>query len=129
MRAQVVALSQEQPALFIRDCAPCPRFAFCQRSAKRQCKIPEDDQEAARHWHIQLERVAAAGGPAPQELPPIRLQPRLAKVTHIIGREPFRAQQSIPQDLGVYARNAVGRLRQGLVIQPTALEKKGCDGR
>ena len=125
MRSQVVALSQEQPALFIADCAPCPRFAFCQRSANRQCKIPEDDQESARYWQIQRERVAAAGGPAPQELPPVRLQPRLAKVTHIIGREPFRAQQSVPQELGIYARNAVGRLRHGLVVRPTALEKKG----
>ena len=125
MKTQAVALSQEQPALFLADCAACPRYDFCQRSAKRQCKIPENEQDAARYWSLQRERVASAGGIAPQALPPVRLQPRLAKVTHIIGREPFRAQQSTHQDLGVYARNAVGRLRNGLAILSTNLEKKG----
>jgi hypothetical protein len=125
MKTQIVSLSQEQPALFIADCDPCPRFAFCQRSARRQCGIPDDAQEAVRYWQIQRERVALAGGQAPQALPPVRLQPRLAKVTHIIGREAFRAGLSVHQDVGIYARNAVGRLRNGLVVRPEVLEKKG----
>jgi hypothetical protein len=125
MKTQVVALSQEQPALFANDCNPCPRYDFCQRSFNRQCRIPVNDQEAARFWQIQRERVAATGGTAPQELPPIRFQPRLAKITHIIGQGAFPAQQSVTQNFGVYARNVVGRLRHGLVIRPEPLKKKG----
>lgn len=125
MKTQAAALSQEQPALFLADCAACPRYEFCQRSAKRQCIIPEKEQDVARYWTLQRERVAAAGGLAPQALPPVRLQPRLAKVTHIIGRGPFHAQQSVTPDLGIYARNAIGPLRQGLVVRPEVLDKKG----
>ena len=125
MKTKIIALSQEQPALFVADCLPCPRFAFCQRSVTRQCRVPEDVRELTRYWQIQRRRVVAAGGIAPRELPPVRLQPRLARVTHIIGREAFRADRSVPQDLGIYAHNAVGRLGSSLAVRPETLEKKG----
>lgn len=125
MKTQNVSLSPEQPALFVIDCAPCPRFDFCQRSYDRQCVIPDGGQETINYWQLQNERVAKAGGVAPQGLPPVCFQPQLAKITHIIGRELFQAQDSIPKALAVYARNVLGPLRTGLEIQPKALNKRG----
>lgn len=125
MKTQPVSLSVEHPALFVSQCGPCPRAAWCHKSADRLCRVSEDHREAERYWRFQRDRVEHAGGVAPKGLPPVRLQPRLAKVTHIVGREPFDSRRCSGQEFGVYARDTLGPLREGFRIRPRALEKRG----
>lgn len=128
MKTQPVALSPEQQSLFVSQCDPCSRFAWCHRSAERQCKIPDDDHELARFWQMHRERSALAGGTAPKALPPVRCRPRLGKVTHIHPKVRFPLPLSNAQPVGVYAKDVVGQLKAGFGVRPALLEKRGLSG-
>lgn len=123
MRTQPISLRPKLPGLFVDLCSPCPRSAYCQKSADQQCLIPQTQVEP--FWESERRRVEAVGGMEPQRLAPLLLQPRLSKVTHIVGRgEHFDPRELMPSSLGVYASDVVSDLKDGFHVQRELLAKR-----
>lgn len=126
MSNQPIALRPRTPGLFVGLCSPCPRARFCQKSAEQQCLIPETDFERELYWQSQAKRVLDLGGMEPRPLDPLHIQPRLAKVTHIVQRgDKLDPREPRPAVLGVRASDVLGPLKPGLHVQREKLAGRG----
>src|SRR4051794_6896921 len=126
MSTQPIALRPRTPGLFVGLCSPCPRAAFCQKSAEQQCVVPETEFERELFWESQAKRVRYVGGMEPRALDPLFVQPRLPKVTHIVQRgDKLSPREPRPAVLGVRASDLLGPLKSGLCVQREKLARRG----
>lgn len=125
MSTQPISLKPKSPGLFVGLCSPCPRAAFCQKSAEQQCVIPETEYEQELYWRSQTKRVRDVGGMEPLPLANLFVQPRLPKVTHIVQRgDKLDPREPRPTVLGVRASDVLGPLKVGLSVQRAKLARR-----
>lgn len=113
------------PSVFQGLCAACPRGQWCSRSWEQLCEVPHGAEHERRYWALQDEKVRWLGGVGPRPLPPVTTRPVLPPLAHILGRERITPDEAWGPAVGVYARNAVGDLRQGCEIRRKYLEDRG----